>query len=366
MVATTLMDGELGSLVKVSAAAWAAMSYARLAAASLRPGLPRLAALLPVVALLYAVPVAFSTTTLRGTSAFFLTWLGSFKLLLLAAGQGPLDPALSVPHFVCSASLPVKLRQPTTTAATKEGKIQHQEQPSPVTVTAGGIPAPARMLLCAALIPGIIYGYRFKHAMNAYQLLALYTLHIYFSLDLLLAAVRAVIHDALGMEMEPQVDRPWLASSLRDFWGKRWNLMVPSVLRPAVFRPARALFGGSAAAGVMATFLVSGLMHELMFYYIMRARPTGQVTAFFLLHGACSAAEGWWAQHRGWWSPPKVVAVPVTLAFVAGTALWLFFPAMVKGGLDEMVLRECQGMVALMEQVGRRLAGATDLVPSTM
>ncbi|KAK3154043.1 hypothetical protein QOZ80_2BG0185120 [Eleusine coracana subsp. coracana] len=360
VVTTTVMGGgELGSLVKVSAATWAAMSYARLAASRLRPGPPRLAALLPVVALLYAVPFAFSTTTFRGTSAFFLTWLGSFKLLLLAAGQGPLHPSLSLPHFVCSASLPVKLRQPP--AAAKEAKKIQQQAAGP-----GGGRASARLLLCAAVIPAIIYAYQFKHAMNGYQLLALYTLHIYFSLDLLLAAVRALIHDALGMEMEPQVDRPWLSSSLRDFWGRRWNLMVPSVLRPAVFLPARALLGGAAAAGVLATFLVSGVMHELMFYYIMRARPTGQVTAFFLLHGACAAAEGWWARHAGWWRPPRVVAVPVTLVFVAGTAFWLFFPAMVKGGLDEMVLRECQGMVALMEQVGRRLAGATDLVPSAM
>jgi hypothetical protein len=67
-----------------------------------------------------------------------------------------------------------------------------------------------------------------------------------------------------------------------------------------------------------------------------------------------------------WWGPPRAAAVLMTLAFVAGTAFWLFFPAMVSGGLDEMVLRECQGMVALMEQVGRRLAGGTDLVSSTM
>ncbi|TVU30166.1 hypothetical protein EJB05_21775, partial [Eragrostis curvula] len=359
MAATALMDGELGSLVKVSAAAWAAMSYARLAASRLLPGAPRLAALLPVVALLYAAPFAFSTSTFRGTSAFFLTWLGSFKLLLLAAGQGPLDPALSLPHFVCSASLPVKLRQPSDA----------KEKTVPA-VTAGGR-APARVLLCAAVIPAIIYSYQFKNSMSWYQLLALYTAHIYFSLDLLLATVHTVIHDALGMEMEPQVDRPWLASSLRDFWGRRWNLMVPSILRPSVFRPVRACLGGggsaaATAAAVLATFLVSGLMHELMFYYIMWNKPTGEVTAFFLLHGACAAAEGWWASHAAWPRPPRALAVPLTLAFVAGTGLWLFFPAMVKGGLDEMVLNECQGMVALMEQVGRRLAGATDLVSSTM
>lgn len=282
------MDGEMGALVKVSVAVWAAMSYARFAAARLRPGAARLAALLPAVALLCALPFAFSTSTLRGTAGFFLAWLGSFKLLLLATGgRGPLDPSLRLSHFVCTAALPVKLRQHPPASASGKEKDQKGEAESPVR-------GPARILLSGAVIPAIIYAYQFKSSMSRYQLLALYTMHVYFSLDLLLAAVHTVVHDLLGMEMEPQVDRPYLASSLRDFWGRRWNLMVPSILRPSVFRPVRARLG-SAAVGVLATFLVSGLMHELIFYYIMRSPPSGEVTAFFLLHGACAAAEGWWA-----------------------------------------------------------------------
>ncbi|KAI4976114.1 hypothetical protein ZWY2020_049721 [Hordeum vulgare] len=117
------------------------------------------------------------------------------------------------------------------------------------------------------------------------------------------------------MEMELQVDRPYLASSLRDFWGRRWNLMVPAILRPSVHGPVRARFGD--AAGVMASFLVSGIMHEVMFYYIMWQPPSGDVTAFFVLHGraprrrvvgtarrvVAPAAGGGGADHagvRGW------------------------------------------------------------------
>ncbi|KAE8813679.1 putative long-chain-alcohol O-fatty-acyltransferase 4 [Hordeum vulgare] len=68
----------------------------------------------------------------------------------------------------------------------------------------------------------------------------------------------------LGMGLEPQFDRPYLSASLRDFWGRRWNLSVPVVLRPCVYRPVRARLGP--AAGVLAAFVVSGLVHELMFY----------------------------------------------------------------------------------------------------
>uniref|UniRef100_A0A2N9ISK3 Uncharacterized protein n=1 Tax=Fagus sylvatica TaxID=28930 RepID=A0A2N9ISK3_FAGSY len=29
----------------------------------------------------------------------------------------------------------------------------------------------------------------------------------------------------VGVELEPQFDEPYLATSLQDFWGRRWNLM---------------------------------------------------------------------------------------------------------------------------------------------
>ncbi|CAM0957646.1 unnamed protein product [Alopecurus aequalis] len=344
IMAAAFMDGELASVLKVSAAVWAAMAYARMAAARISPGAGRLAALLPAVVLFCGIPFAFTTTTFRGSSAFFLSWLGTFKLFLLAAGRGPLDTSLPLLQFVCSASLPVKLRS---------GKAKKQDP---------ALASAAKILLSGAVIPFVIYAYQFKEAMSLWQVLLLYTVHIYLSLELMLASVHAVIQGVLGMEMEPQVDRPYLASSLRDFWGRRWNPMVPAILRPSVHGPVRARYGE--AAGVLASFLVSGLMHELLFYYIMRRPPSGDVTAFFVLHGVCTAAEAWWVRHAGWWRPPRVLALPLTLAFVGGTGFWLFFPAMIRGGLDELVLQECQGMVVLMEQAGQWLAAGPVLSTS--
>jgi hypothetical protein len=43
----------------------------------------------------------------------------------------------------------------------------------------------------------------------------------------------------------------------------------------------------------------------------------------------------------------------------------LFIPAMWMGGLHELVLQDLQGMVVLMEQAGRWLAGAAGPVLST-
>jgi hypothetical protein len=137
--------------------------------------------------------------------------------------------------------------------------------------------------------------YRYEERMNGYVLLTLYSVHVYLTLELVLAAVSRAL---VGLELEPRFDRPYLSALLRDFWGRRWNLSVPALLRQRVFRPVLARLG--APVGVLAVFVVSGVMHEAMFSYVTLLPPTGEAAAFFTLHGACAVAEGWWAAHEGW------------------------------------------------------------------
>ncbi|KAL6851500.1 hypothetical protein ACP4OV_020433 [Aristida adscensionis] len=324
------------SIPMVSLAVSAAALYARAASSRLRPGAPRVAALLPVVALLAAAPLAFSSFAIvRGVAAFFLAWLSAFKVALLAAGRGPLDPALPVLQFVFAAALPVKLSRRAGSALP------------------GAAGAAASLVSCAAKVAAIaalLRAYQFKDQLHLYARLALYGVHMYCFLDLLLPCAAAAA-GALGMETAPQFDRPYLASSLRDFWGRRWNLVVPAVLRPAVYHPVRARAGR--AAGVMAAFLVSGVMHEAMVCYVALRPPTGEMAAFFLLHGASCVAEEWCA--RRWAAPPRAVATPLVVAFVAGTAFWLFFPPICRDGGEEVLLEEWEAAAAFLVGAGRRL-----------
>ncbi|EEE60653.1 hypothetical protein OsJ_14102 [Oryza sativa Japonica Group] len=161
------------------------------------------------------------------------------------------------------------------------------------------------------------------------------------------------------MELEPPFDRPYLASSLRDFWGRRWNLMVSAILRPSVYDPVRARAGK--AAGVVATFLISGLMHEAMVYYMTLRLPTGEMTAFFLLHGVCCVAEEWCARRwvaRRWPPPPRPLGSLLVMAVAAGSSFWLFFPPICREGSEEMLLEEWAAVAAFFQDAGRKLRRA--------
>ncbi|CAM0907548.1 unnamed protein product [Alopecurus aequalis] len=325
------------SIPIVSLAVVAASLYARASSSLLRPGLPRLVALLPLFPFLAAAPLAFTSSVIvRATAAFFLAWLCAFKVALLAAGRGPLDPALPVIPFLFTALLPVKLGG----AGASKAK-------------------PVSFVSCAvkvAFIAAVLRLYQFNARMHLYARHALFGVHTYCFLDLLLPCIAAA-GAALGMEMEPQFDRPYLASSLRDFWGRRWNLMVSAILRPSMYDQVRALAGKPAA--VIATFTVSGLMHEAIVYYLsLRWPPNGEMTIFFVLHGVCCVAEGWlarrWAE-RGWPAPPRAVATVLMGLFVAATSLCLFFPALLKNGVEEKLLGEWAAVAAFFQDSGGKV-----------
>lgn len=81
------------------------------------------------------------------------------------------------------------------------------------------------------------------------------------------------------------------ATSLRDFWGHRYNRVVSTLLHDAVFKPARQQLGWSAGAAAAASFFVSGLLHA---HVVHVAFPHGSPLAalgFFLLNAAACAAE---------------------------------------------------------------------------
>jgi len=317
--------------IKVWISAIISLTYSYYIASRIPKGVFRLLSLLPVLYLFLILPLYLSSPTLVGTTSFFL-WLATFKLLLFSFNQGPL--ALSpqnIIHFISIASFPVTPKQHPPT-------YQNHTTNKPRWLL------PLKVLLFAMIIGS--YGY--KENMHPKFLSLIYCCHVYLSLELVLIFIGAMIRTVFGFEIEPQFNEPYLSSSLQDFWGHRWNLMVTHALRATVYKPICRTFTSfvnsscAALAAMLVTFVASGLIHELLYYYLIRVPPTWEVTWFFVLHGVCTVVEvvvKKVASLRGW-RLHGLVSRPLLISFLAITANWLFFPQLLRNGLDTKFAEE--------------------------
>src|SRR5262249_7934420 len=74
--------------------------------------------------------------------------------------------------------------------------------------------------------------------------------------------LRALVWRQSGVAVQPIMHGPLLATSLADFWGRRWNRAYRRVSYEYFFRPAVSRFG--VATGTLTAFLMSGLVHEVV------------------------------------------------------------------------------------------------------
>lgn len=342
----------------------------------------RLLAILPVFFFFLYLPLRLNSIHLGGTLAFFIAWLANFKLLLFAFGEGPLShPPLSLKRFVAIASLPIKIHENENSPPQSKHKSQNSNRVanggttlSRDSLTNGrnrsgqsntdeklqkkGHKSLLNYAIKGLIFAGILRCYDYSDNFHPNLLLTLYCLHIYVCLEIVLVMFAFMARTLLGMELEPQFNEPYLSFSLQDFWGRRWNIMVSKILRPTVYEPsynmAVRVMGRKWASlpAVLATFVVSALMHELMFYYLGRVRPTWEITWFFLLHGFCLVIEiGLKKKLTGRFRLPRVVSGPLTVGFVMVTAFWLFLPQLLRCKGDERALQEYAAVGAFVKDV---------------
>ncbi|TMW90320.1 hypothetical protein EJD97_015934 [Solanum chilense] len=206
----------------------------------------------------------------------------------------------------------------------------------------------------------IIRVYDYSDYIHPYIIMVIYCFHIYLSLDIILAIVSGLARGLLGLQLEPQFNEPYLSTSLQDFWGRRWNLIVTRILRPTIYKPVLSLSANilgrkwAPIPAVMATFVVSGLMHELIFYYLGRVKPTWEITWFFLLHGICLNLEIYAKKViNGRFKLPRIIGTILTVGFVMITGLWLFFPQLLRCNSDVRALAEYEAIGAFFKDVTR-------------
>ncbi|KAJ4725193.1 acyl-CoA--sterol O-acyltransferase 1-like [Melia azedarach] len=348
------MDGEneINNFVQVWVLAITCLSYCYYIASRIPAGFSRLLSLLPIIYVFSILPLKLTTIHLGGFTAFLLVWLANFKLLLYAFDQGPLSPPPpKLFHFISIACLPIKIKQePPANCIDEPFKTQsHQIKKQKPEKSCPNPPIPRSILLPIKLVLlfMIFHAYTYKQYLHENVLLVLYCCHTYLQLEITLAVCAAPARAIFGFELEPQFNEPYLATSLQDFWGRRWNLMVTSILRPTVYNPIRNIFtriiGRTWAQipAVIAAFAVSGLMHEIIYYYLTCAPPTWEVTSFFVLHGMCLIVEvALKTALTDRWQLHPAVSRPLVVVFVAFTSFGSFWPPLLRNGADERVINE--------------------------
>ncbi|CAL0334569.1 unnamed protein product [Lupinus luteus] len=365
--------------------ATATMCYCHTIGKFISHGKARLVAIFPAILILLLLPLRLISIHLGGPTSFFLAWLSTFKLLLFALGKGPLssNPPLPFSHFVPLSLLPIKLFQTQHQPHLSNTQNSHTNLPSDKIpekadvdvnnltppdnkdvsrnmqnsqVTKKGHKSPlhkvyAIMVFVLALLIPL---YANKEVLHPKFILFLYCLHMYIGLEFLFGLTSLSARKLHGLELEPQFNEPYLCTSLQDFWGRRWNLMVNRILHPTIYEPvvneSTRFIGRKWASmiGVLATFTVSGLMHELVFYYIKREKrtwetwePSWDSMCFFVLHGVCLAIElALKKALKGKWQLPRLVSWLLTVVFVFYTAVSLFVPALVRCHVYEKGIRE--------------------------
>ena len=125
---------------------------------------------------------------------------------------------------------------------------------------------------------------------------------------------------AAGVAAEPLMDWPIAATSLAEFWGRRWNAAFRDLTHRFLFRPLLPRLGAKRA--LLVVFVLSGLVHELAITF-PAGGGYGGPTCYFLLQAGGLLVErstvgkvlGLAHRWRGWLFSALLLVLPVGLLF---------------------------------------------------
>ena len=368
-------DGILvGHMVATVAAAYCYWIVRRLPV-----GVARLVACTPLFPTFAYLPLIFNRNThLLGIGMFYciITWMATFKVLLLCWNTGPgCDPWVenSFPRFVIVMTYPAHMKR--ASKVVKKVPVHYPSWIDRVTKSEAWyillLRSALKLVVLAVILQILLNGSPYPRIV----IHLLFSIQLYLFVTIVLEILAAFANTVFGIIIEPHFDNPFAAVSLEEFWARRWNLLVSNTLRETVFNPVlyllRKLSTGDETrvsssdgtvredAGVgtegrrfdmlklvamLAAFLVSGLAHELSVYYTT-LRVTWEMNSFFVVQGIAVALEAAWKVYVPGIRPTRMVGKLLTLSFAFFTAHWLFWPPL--DGVSDQVLLELKRMLPL-------------------
>jgi hypothetical protein len=143
----------------------------------------------------------------------------------------------------------------------------------------------------------------------------------------------ALFWRAQGIDARSIMRFPLGATSLSDFWRRRWNVAFSDLMNRHAFRPLTRRFGPRAAMFIV--FLILGLLHECVISF-PAGGGYGRPTCYFLIQALGLGFErSFWGRNwglgtgwKGWCYVVLVVGAPV---------YWLFHPIFVRNVILPML-----------------------------
>ncbi|CAL8472040.1 g11582 [Coccomyxa elongata] len=312
---------------------------------------------------------------------FLLAWLGTFKVLGLCINRGSLCERLDCLQFLAVLWMPITpqsiQQNPLATAVgiTKK-KINHMPRiPSNARISeeAGTYWQLLSGFIAKAVTLGVVVYLLTAFSLPRQVVEILYAVGLYAFLGLLMDGPASLASSLIGLKIAPHFDKPFLSSSVTDFWSRRWNLTAGNALRFLVYDPIteRRLVKtskgtgmpsiGRRRLGVAASFIVSGIVHEVILWYGIGwvAGVSGGWFIFFSIQGPLLAVE---SELRRWARRNKVevphwMAILVTLTLLITLGDFFFFKPPMETGLADTVVESLMHTYGAMWTSARHLLG---------
>ncbi|KAG8950355.1 hypothetical protein FRC04_007797 [Tulasnella sp. 424] len=102
----------------------------------------------------------------------------------------------------------------------------------------------------------------------------------------------------------PMFDKPWLSTSVRELWSKRWHLVLRVFFTTIGARVGGALLGDVGA--VLGAFTLSGILHDWTIWGMGKGTDPLRIVGFFYVQGVAVILETVWRKLtgkrvEGWW-----------------------------------------------------------------
>jgi alginate O-acetyltransferase complex protein AlgI len=93
----------------------------------------------------------------------------------------------------------------------------------------------------------------------------------------------------LGVDVRELFKSPYKSKSLKEFWGKRWNIAFSEMTALIVYRPLKEIISPSMA--MIVSFLLSGILHEIAISFPVNS-GFGLPMIYFSIHAFLIYLEG--------------------------------------------------------------------------